>query len=254
MTRFKKQHISAKQRENRCRGFTPTPIPSKKGVMKKGDYRDVTQKSGKDTLVKIGVSPAVAGRGFTPTPINARKIGVSPATAGRGFTLIETMVAISLLVVSVAAPMSLAVRSLSSAFYARDQVTAFHLAQEAIESIRIVRDGNALRAVQGASVDLLAGIPSTQGFPFTVDTRNNAMSLCDPAGCEPLYNNGEFYGHESGSGWEVTRFTRTVTANEVDENGDEIKVSVEVRWKSGTFQERSFTISENLYKWVGDGS
>ena len=172
----------------------------------------------------------------------------------KGFTLIETLVAISLLVVSVAAPMSLAVRSLSSAFYARDQVTAFHLAQEAIESIRIVRDGNALRAVKGVSVDLLAGIPSTDGTAFTVDTRNNAMEICDPEGCDPLYNNGEFYGHEEGSGWEVTRFTRTVTANEIDESGDEIKVSVEVRWRSGTFQERAFTISENLYRWVGSGS
>lgn len=171
-----------------------------------------------------------------------------------GFTLIETLVAVSLLVISVAAPMTLAVRSLSSAFYARDQVTAFHLAQEAIESVRIVRDGNALRTVRGVPVDLLAGIPSTNGVPFTVDTRNNAMAVCDPGGCDPLYNNGEFYGHETGSGWEATRFTRTVTATEIDENGDEIKVSVEVKWRSGSFQERAFTISENMYRWVNDGT
>jgi prepilin-type N-terminal cleavage/methylation domain-containing protein len=189
-----------------------------------------------------------------PTTYNLKPERKDSRANTRGFTLIETMVALSILVVSVAAPMSLAVKSLSSAFYARDQVTAFHLAQEAIESIRVVRDSNALRTVQGTPVDLLAGIPSTNGAAFTVDTRDNTMTLCPSNLCEPLKNNGEFYGHGVGSNWEVTRFTRTVTANKVAGSDDEIKVSVEVRWKSGTFQERAFSISENLYRWVNDGT
>ena len=68
------------------------------------------------------------------------KVGISHQKTSRGFTLIETLVAVSLLAVVIVAPMSLTTQSLSSAYYARDQMTAFHLAQEAIESVRSVRD------------------------------------------------------------------------------------------------------------------
>ena len=53
-----------------------------------------------------------------------------PKSKIRGFTLIETLVAISLLMVAIVAPMSLTARSLATAYYARDQITAFHLAQK----------------------------------------------------------------------------------------------------------------------------
>ena len=90
-----------------------------------------------------------------------------------GFTLIETLVAISLLAVAIVAPMSLTTQSLSSAYYARDQMTAFHLAQEAIESVRSVRDENIL----ANEADLLAGIPAG-GEPVVIDTRDNEMTVC----------------------------------------------------------------------------
>ena len=62
-----------------------------------------------------------------------------------GFTLIETLVAISLLSVSIVAPMALASQSLAAAYYARDQITAYHLAQEAIEAMRSIRDRQILK-------------------------------------------------------------------------------------------------------------
>ena len=171
----------------------------------------------------------------------------------RGFTLIETLVAVSLLTVAIVAPMTLTTRSLSAAYYARDQITAFHLAQEAVESVRNVRDGNILTNALGGSVDLLSGIPSITGQPFTVDTRNGSMEQC-PVTCPPLKTDGELYGYENGSPWVATRFTRTVRAEPVSGNADEVRVSVTVSWRSGSFQTRTFTISENLYRWIADSS
>ena len=169
----------------------------------------------------------------------------------QGFTMIETLVAISLLTVSIIAPMSLTTQSIASAYYARDQVTAFYIAQEAIEAVRSVRDGNVLLNSQGTTVNLLNGIPAG-GSAFTIDTRTNTMTLCPSGVCPPLQTDGNFYGYNAG--WTDTSFTRTVTASFIPGTTDEIRVSVSVSWQTGPIRRRTFTISENLYRWINDGS
>ncbi|MBI2611099.1 prepilin-type N-terminal cleavage/methylation domain-containing protein [Candidatus Kaiserbacteria bacterium] len=178
-----------------------------------------------------------------------------------GFTLVETLVAVSILSVAIVSPMALTAKSLATAYYARDQITAFHLAQEAIEAIRHGRDNNILVTVFGDSVDLLNGIPATDGSPFIVDTRDDSTALCPLEGCPPLQWDGRLYGYRpacamptndcgAGEGWENTRFTRTVRAEFLPGGEDEVRISVAIEWTTGSFQTRSFTISANLYRWV----
>ncbi|MCR4280787.1 MAG: type II secretion system GspH family protein [Candidatus Kaiserbacteria bacterium] len=192
---------------------------------------------------------------------------VPNACPKRGFTLIETMVAITLLTVAITAPMTLATKSLSTAYYARDQIAAFNLAQEAIESVRHIRDGNVLHNALGLSptYNLLRSTPTdipTNGNVFTIDTTNNDLiALCptpaDPASCPPLKETPEgLFGYVSGND---TKFVRSVTATflknpDGSDNTDEIHVEVTVTWISGSFSQRRFTISENLFRWVNDGS
>lgn len=177
--------------------------------------------------------------------------------SGKGFTLIETMVAISLLTVSIVAPMSLASQSLASAFYARDQITASYLAQEAIETVRSVRDSNILQNSQGANVDLLNGIPSTTGAPFTVDVSTSALTLCPGGVCPALETRAAdgIYGYSGGAaGWSTTNFTRVVTATFIPGTINEIKVVSTVSWHTGSYNIRSVVVTENLYRWINDGS
>ena len=174
----------------------------------------------------------------------------------RAFTLIETMVAITLLTVAITAPMTLATKSLSTAYYARDQIAAFHLAQEAIESVRHVRDGNVLHNSLGLTParDLLYGIPPdalSGGNAFTVDTLDDSMESCLGGPCPVLQTNGELYGYTDG--WTDTKFTRSVRATFLPGTTDEIRVAVTVSWKTGSFASRNFTIAENLYRWIEDG-
>lgn len=200
-----------------------------------------------------GFSFQVSARYFHTCVLHSLKASNWQQKATHGFTLVETLVAVSILTVAVASALSLTARSLSTAYYARDQITAFHLAQEAVETVRHARDGNILLNAFGTERDLLDGIPSVTGQPFTVDTTNDNMNLCPSSGiCPPLRTDGTLYGYNSG--WTPTTFTRSVRAEFVGGSLDEVRVSVTVSWKSGSFQTRSFTISENLYRWVEDGS
>jgi len=168
-----------------------------------------------------------------------------------GFTLIETMVAVTLLTVAIVAPMSLASQSLQSAYYARDQITASNLAQEGVEAVRAVRDHNILLTAYGTPTDILNGIPV--GSSFRIDpTNGNRIDTCssDPGGvCEPLYSDGTLYGYTTTSGWLPTQFTRTVMASYIS-GTDEVKIQVTVSWQTGSYRTRSFTISDNLFRWV----
>lgn len=179
--------------------------------------------------------------------------------AMRGFTLIETMVAVSLLSVAIVAPMALTTQSLTSAFYARDQVTAFNLAQEGIEAVRAIRDGQILQISQSSNasgIDLFGPIPVNQNF--TIDSRqsipSNAIQSC-PGTCPFMQTDGTLYGHDADlTTWVPTRFTRTLRVQYVGAGQDEIRVSVTVSWRTASNRIRTFTIFENLYRWVQDGA
>jgi prepilin-type N-terminal cleavage/methylation domain-containing protein len=64
---------------------------------------------------------------------------------GKGFTLIETLMAVLLLSVAIAGPLTIASKSLQATLIAKDQDTAFYLAQDGIEYVRWVRDTNTLK-------------------------------------------------------------------------------------------------------------
>ncbi|MDR3571013.1 MAG: type II secretion system protein [Candidatus Pacebacteria bacterium] len=198
----------------------------------------------------------------------------------KGFTLIETLVAISLLMLAVVAPMSLAAQSLTAAYYARNQVTAFYLAQEGIEIVRAVRDANIIAIAEGnSSVHVFDGIPygdtAATAPSFTVDSTqitSNSLDTCAKIGsnyaCPPLQTNGTVYAYWTGceptggsawvttdcgssNGWADTVFTRAVKAYLWGaSNPNELRVSVTISWREGSFQTKTFTINEDLYQWV----
>lgn len=70
--------------------------------------------------------------------------GVARKRLTAGFTILETLVAISILVLALTAPLVIVSQALKSSYFSRDQITAYYLAQEAIEYIRNKRDNQGL--------------------------------------------------------------------------------------------------------------
>ena len=85
---------------------------------------------------------------------------------GRGFTLIETLVAITILLVAIVGPMSAIGTSLSQMSISRDQIIAINLAQEGIEAIRQERDSKMIDQLLGGSTDPLHWLPPANIMPL----------------------------------------------------------------------------------------
>ncbi len=184
--------------------------------------------------------------------------------ARRGFTLIETLVAVTILTLSVVAPLYVADRVLVASQTSRDQLTASYLAQEGIEYLRSMRDHEflAARQVGGANVSVNAwsnfisgsgqgSVASCRSQTCTLDPTRQmgtgsglALVPCSDATCAPLYLSGAVYT-EQPIGTQ-TLYTRTVQAVLVADN--DIRITSIVRWSSrGT----TYTVSirDHLTPW-----
>lgn len=187
----------------------------------------------------------------------------------KGFTLIETFIAVTLLTVAIVAPMLLTVQSLASAYYARDQITAFYLAQDGLEEVHQIRDGQVLQIAESSDpsgIDLFGPIPINQDFVIDARVSNPATAICrcgDPAcplksdgSCPYLQTDGSLFGYNI-SGGTNTNFTRTMRATTVTSVGgvpQEIRITATVSWQTASYLKRTFSMSEDLYRWVEDGA
>lgn len=166
--------------------------------------------------------------------------------ASRGFSLVETLVAITILLIAILAPMRISSQSIKTAEFARQQLVAVFLAQEGIESVIHLRDADSLDA-DGITWDWYA----------TLDTAGCAGAGCsyDPVGdnfvdCATIANcllyfdenatNDAYYTHTAGA-LPASPYTRVVTVTEVA-TGEAHIVST-VSWYS-TLLKDTISVSE----------
>lgn len=179
----------------------------------------------------------------------------------KGFTLIETMVAITILAFAMAGPLFTASRAIIAAETARDQLTASYLAHEGIEYVRVTRDNLYLALYHtGGSGDvsgtawteflaLFAECNSTTNQACTLDPFEQTESLSlQPcvigATCMPMHLMGGVYRQQDGG--ISTPFTRTIQV--VDISPSEEKIISKVSW---SFHNTPYTVTvtDHLTAW-----
>lgn len=191
----------------------------------------------------------------------------------RGFTIVETLVAISILLIGVSAAFSAAQSSLSATSAIKDRITAIFLAQEAMEMARNLKDQNLLaQNISGNESDpeWLEGFSGLGGaepcssateadgfqggtkcdYSFNTDGNTDLSFIeCELSGCEPLnvldVNGNSFYTHDPGT---PSRFTREIYVKEFNVGSGgrrEAQVAVTVTWPPN----HEFSITNSFFNW-----
>ncbi|MDQ5969427.1 MAG: hypothetical protein QG579_584 [Patescibacteria group bacterium] len=181
-----------------------------------------------------------------------------------GFTLVESLVAISILSMSIAATFTAVQNSLQNSSIAKDQTVAFYLAQEAVEFIKNRRDENALHNINGGTNTWLTGISavetdlcwfgggSTPQKTCAIDSWSNTVlycsggfGTCDPLKQDTVSGSSTFGLFGYTAGWTPTIFTREIQIREVVPNV-EVEVMVRISWTS-RWGLKFFVITENIF-------
>ena len=171
-----------------------------------------------------------------------------------GYTLIEALVAITIIVFATVGPLTLAAKSLAESQYVRDQITAFYLAQETLEIVRHTRDVNpgiAFRTIpmiapcvnnQKCDVNVadLTIKPYTTILPTPLRMVNNDASSLGVKGIlyEPDFS--------SSSVIPQSKFTRWLTISTVPSNLAESRIVATVEWNNG-LNRRRLVLEESLF-------
>ncbi len=181
-----------------------------------------------------------------------------------GYSLVEVLVSISILLVVIAGPMTIASRSIQYANNSRLETTAFFLAQEGVEYMSAIRNKWAIihfyndaqdswqwDSQSGQQIDRC--IEQSVGASTKwcgVDTRNlnlftNIVNCSGSAStnCRLFLQGDGLYTHESGGS--ETPFTRLIRVQRV--NGHIYKVTSRVEWEAVGGTIKDVTLETYLY-------
>lgn len=188
-----------------------------------------------------------------------------------GFSLVETLVAISILLIVIVGPMTISVTASRSTSFASEQVVAFFLAQEGAEIAQKARDDLLIDAFAGNSVDAWGSFTDTSsggvyrqcfdpddgcGLELSTDavgTITTPIDCGDGTKCA-LYLSGDSdtrarYTHES-AGNQPTTYQRQILFENIDAN--QIRVISRVFWRTGSIRDvQSVEVETYLYNVYG---
>lgn len=162
-----------------------------------------------------------------------------------GFSLVEMLVAVSLLLMVIVGPMAITAKASKSASFASEQVQAFFLAQEGLELAQMGRDNLLLQNLKGditnpwgsfiATNGAFKECYSSSGCSLVWDNNNAfAVGACGGASCKMYFHeNGGRAKYNYDSSGTPTPFTRKISFTKL--TGDKaVKVVSTVTWRTGS--------------------
>lgn len=171
----------------------------------------------------------------------------------KGFTLVETIVAISVMMLAILGPLAVSTNSLSSSSISTNQIIAYNLAEEGMEVLINKRDSLIFLNPSTGWNDFInvtqAGQCQTGGGKYgcDVDITTGNLFACTGTSFGPctLHKNSltGLYGYNSSD--PLTNFERRMYVQAG--GGDEKQVTVTVNWKEKSGNIRTFTLERAIF-------
>lgn len=162
----------------------------------------------------------------------------------KGFTILEVILAISVLTLAIGGSFGLLQQTLSAASLSNSKLIAVYLAQEGIEIARNIRDNNWLNQ------RTIPGLSWKEGLNIGPNEASYDSALISLIGdARNLYiddTNGFYNYNENGT---KTKFKRIITITETGD--DALDVAVNVQWQEKIGGTQSIEVREILYNWYG---
>ena len=213
-------------------------------------------------LYRIGIKCMNLKKAFSSVIFSRRNKNTMPKLVS-GFTLVETLMAISILSLSIVGTFTAVQNGLQNSSTAKDQTVAFYLAQEAMEDVKNIRDNNALYTIGGATPihGWLYGVaegpddPCRLGQICLIDAlgsqdENAHVKMVRSCGvdfgsCELLRQDPltGLFGYDQS--WPESIFRREIQITPIVADR-EVKVTIKMSWDT-RWGERNFQVSETLF-------
>jgi type II secretory pathway pseudopilin PulG len=189
----------------------------------------------------------------------------------QAFSLVEVLVAISILLLTIVTPMTILSRANNSTTYANEQLVAYFLAQEGLEMVQKLRDdifltyfsGNSATLISLSGLRLQNCVSQNCGLFMGTDGVVSSAAPCAPANqnCRLFFNTNSAtlwsrYVHAAGPGVDLvaTPYSRQIrVVPRFTSSGDlrEFMVTSTVSWRTGSLiasqQVELVTFLANIY-------
>lgn len=192
-----------------------------------------------------------------------------------GYSIVEVLMAITILLIATAAPLTIASKGLQSAYYARDQLTAYMLAQEGIEFVIGARNAALITSIKNNELDktwawtedlTIAPCFKTNGGCNTSLSKgdNDPFLPANVADCSVIEDCIMEYKADTSDpahyyvdtqddiNGEVTPFTRVITLEEIVTD-KEIQITSTVSWQPRIFSTaQEIVLTTSIFNTYGE--
>jgi type II secretory pathway pseudopilin PulG len=167
-----------------------------------------------------------------------------------GFTLVEALVALSILIVGIISGFILVTKALYDVTIIQDRLTASFLAQEGLEFVRQIRDTNYLKTLGSTSTetDWDNNLKTDENYLIFANISAGTIILSSWQDKLLSYHpSSGVYNYDNTGDATPTVFKRKINIYHV--SSDEIRVQSIMNWKSRNI-DFSFTAEDHLFNWL----